>query len=97
MTNPTQVKEIHCRLVAGTEFGLARHRGAIARSDAIRSDVWMAPKRHPAPLSGGDRKALKKKLPKSGAMTRIGVYENREPLRRAQPYFSSKEASDIVR
>jgi hypothetical protein len=31
----------------------------------------MAPKHHPAPLSGGDRKALKKELSKSRAMTRI--------------------------
>jgi hypothetical protein len=31
----------------------------------------MAPKHHPAPLSGGDRKALKKELSKSRAMTNI--------------------------
>jgi hypothetical protein len=31
----------------------------------------MSPKYHPAPLSGGDRKALKKELSKSRAMTRI--------------------------
>ena len=29
----------------------------------------MAPKHHPTPLSGGDRKALKKELVKSRAMT----------------------------
>jgi hypothetical protein len=31
----------------------------------------MAPKYHPTPLSGGDRKALKKELVKSRAMTGI--------------------------
>ena len=31
----------------------------------------MAPKHHPTPLSGGDRKALTKELSKSRAMTRI--------------------------
>ena len=31
----------------------------------------MAQKHHPAPLSGGDRKALKKELSKSRAMTHI--------------------------
>lgn len=33
--------------------------------------VAMAPKHHPTPLSGGDRKALKKELAKSRAMTTI--------------------------
>jgi hypothetical protein len=31
----------------------------------------MAPKHHPPPLSGGDRKVLKKELSKSRVMTRI--------------------------
>jgi len=31
----------------------------------------MAPKHHPTPLSGGDRKALAKKMTKARAMTRI--------------------------
>jgi hypothetical protein len=34
-------------------------------------DVWMAPKYHPTPLSGGDRKALSKELGKARAMTKI--------------------------
>jgi hypothetical protein len=33
----------------------------------------MAPKYHPTPLSGGDRKALTKELTKARAMTRILV------------------------
>jgi hypothetical protein len=40
---------------------------AIARSGAARSDAGMAPKHHPKPLSGGDRKALTKELAKSRA------------------------------
>jgi hypothetical protein len=47
-------------------------RSSMARSDATAQEVrGMAPKHHPAPLSGGDRKALKKELSKSRAMTRI--------------------------
>ena len=41
----------------------------------------MAPKYHPAPLSGGDRKALRKELSKSRAMTRIFAERSAE-LRR---------------
>jgi hypothetical protein len=38
-------------------------------ADRISSDV--APKYHPTPLSGGDRKALKKEIAKARAMTTI--------------------------
>jgi hypothetical protein len=41
----------------------------------------MAPKHHPAPLSGGDRKALKKELSKSRAMTRIFAERSAEKRR----------------
>jgi hypothetical protein len=41
----------------------------------------MAPKYHPTPLSGGDRKALKKELVKSRAMTGI-LAEQSEQKRR---------------
>jgi hypothetical protein len=38
----------------------------------------MAPKYHPTPLSGGDRKALAKELTKARAMTRILAYRATE-------------------
>jgi hypothetical protein len=38
----------------------------------------MAPKHHPTPLSGGDRKALKKELVKSRAMTRVFAARSEE-------------------
>src|ERR1700694_4873876 len=41
----------------------------------------MAPKHHPAPLSGGDRKALKKELSKSRAMTHIFAERSAEKRR----------------
>jgi hypothetical protein len=41
----------------------------------------MAPKHHPAPLSGGDRKARKKELSKSRAMTRIFAERSAEKRR----------------
>jgi hypothetical protein len=41
----------------------------------------MASKHHPAPLSGGDRKALKKELSKSRAMTHIFAERSAEKRR----------------
>jgi hypothetical protein len=41
----------------------------------------MAPKYHPTPLSGGDRKALKKELSKSRAMTNIFAERSAEKRR----------------
>jgi hypothetical protein len=41
----------------------------------------MAPKYHHTPLSGGDRKALKKELSKSRAMTRIFAERSAEKRR----------------
>ncbi|WP_426414230.1 hypothetical protein [Bradyrhizobium ganzhouense] len=43
----------------------------IANPISLRLDVWMAPKYHPTPLSGGDRKALTKELGKARAMANI--------------------------
>jgi hypothetical protein len=40
----------------------------IADSISLRLDVRMAPKYHPTPLSGGDRKALTRELGKARAM-----------------------------
>jgi hypothetical protein len=44
----------------------------------------MARKHHPAPLSGGDRKALGKELSKSGAMTTIFAERAAELRERAE-------------
>jgi hypothetical protein len=44
----------------------------------------MAPKYHPAPLSGGDRKALAKELSKSRAMTRIFAERSLEKRREGE-------------
>jgi hypothetical protein len=44
----------------------------------------MGPKHHPAPLSGGDRKALKKELVKSRAMTRIFAERSAEKRREGE-------------
>src|ERR1700682_2803429 len=51
----------------------SRHRSLLRIADPIslRLDVWMAPKYHPTPLSGGDRKALTKELGKARAMANI--------------------------
>jgi hypothetical protein len=43
----------------------------IADPISLRLDVWMAPKHHPTPLSGGDRKALNKELGRARAMANI--------------------------
>jgi len=44
----------------------------------------MAPKHHPAPLSGGDRKALTKELAKSRAMTHIFTERSAEKRREGE-------------
>jgi hypothetical protein len=51
----------------------SRHRSLLRIADPIslRLDLWMAPKYHPTPLSGGDRKALTKELGKARAMANI--------------------------
>src|SRR5258705_13520283 len=48
----------------------SRRRSPLRSADPIslRLDVRMAPKYHPTPLSGGDRKALTKELGKARAM-----------------------------
>ena len=48
----------------------SRRRSSLRIADPIslRLDVRMAPKYHPTPLSGGDRKALVKELGKARAM-----------------------------
>jgi hypothetical protein len=55
--------------------------GRFAYGRPLRFDGTMAPKYHPTPLSGGDRKALKKELVKSRAMTGI-LAEQSEQKRR---------------
>src|ERR1700736_679007 len=44
----------------------------------------MAPKHHPTPLSGGDRKALNKELGKSRAMTNILAAQSAEIRAKAE-------------
>jgi hypothetical protein len=53
-------------------------RPRIADPISLRLDVWMAPKYHPTPLSGGDRKALTKELGKARAMTNILAAQSAE-------------------
>jgi hypothetical protein len=50
----------------------------------------MAPKHHHMPLSGGDRKALKKELSKSRAMTRIFAERSAEKRREGDPQFEER-------
>ena len=54
----------------------------------------MAPKHYPAPLSGGDRKALKKELSKSRAMTRI--FADRAEERRHEGEALIREADNLA-
>jgi hypothetical protein len=76
---------------------LAPISGAIARGSAARSDATapvgvppagevrgMAPKYHHPPISGGDRKALKKELSKSRATTRIFAERSAETRREGE-------------
>jgi hypothetical protein len=54
----------------------------------------MAPKHHPAPLSGGDRKALKKELSKSRAMTHIFAERSAEKRREGEALI--READNLA-
>jgi hypothetical protein len=55
--------------------------------------IGMAPKHHPTPLSGGDRKALKKELSKSRAMTRIFAERSAEKRREGEALI--READNL--
>ena len=55
----------------------------------------MAPKHHPAPLSGGDRKALKKELSKSRAMTRIFAERAEEKRREGEALIREADNSPV--
>jgi hypothetical protein len=54
----------------------------------------MAPKHHHVPLSGGDRKALKKELSKSRAMTRIFAERAEEKRREGEALI--READNLA-
>jgi hypothetical protein len=54
----------------------------------------MAPKHHPAPLSGGDCKALKKELSKARAMTRI--FAERQQKNRGRGIDQIRKADNLV-
>lgn len=64
------------------------------RSAAYMSEWPMAPKHHPTPLSGGDRKALAKELRKSRAMTTI--LAERSAGRRAEGEALIREADSLA-
>lgn len=54
----------------------------------------MAPKYHPTPLSGGDRKALTKELSKSRVMTRI--FAERSAKKRRDGEALIREADNLA-
>jgi hypothetical protein len=54
----------------------------------------MAPKHHPTPLSGGDRKALTKELSKARAMT--GILAGRSEEKRQEGIALIREADDLL-
>jgi hypothetical protein len=56
---------------ASIESPLAALRGDVSLDLSCARLHVMAPKHHPTPLSGGDRKALAKELTRVRAMTRI--------------------------
>src|ERR1700730_11506740 len=54
-------------------------------------DARMAPKHHPTPLSGGDRKALNKELGKARAMTNILAAQSVEMRAKAETLLQQAE------
>lgn len=80
---------------------LASVRDAVAHSGfadpiSLRLDVQMAPKYHPTPLSGGDRKALAKELGKARAMANI-LATRSEEMRAKGKRSSSRQTSCYAR
>jgi hypothetical protein len=63
-------------VLAGVRHAVIRFH--IADPISLRLDVRMAPKYHPTPLSGGDRKALAKELGKARAMANILAAQSAE-------------------
>jgi hypothetical protein len=56
----------------------------------------MAPKHHPTPLSGGDRKALNKELGKSRAMTNLLAAQSAEMRAKAETMLQQQAALRIL-
>lgn len=99
-------KAVSARLTSPTSLGRLREgaRRALMRphprmytpAGEVRG---MAPKHHPTPLSGGDRKALKKELSKSPAMTRTFAERSAEKRREGETLIreADKELAAISR
>ena len=65
-----------------------------ANSISLRLDVRMAPKYHPTPLSGGDRKALAKELGKARAMANILAAQSAQMRAKAEGFI--READRLL-
>jgi hypothetical protein len=64
--------------------GLRLNRRRVIGARGLTLDDWMPPKHHPTPLSGGDRKALKKELGKARAMVNILATQSAEMRARGE-------------
>jgi hypothetical protein len=63
----------------------------------VENRIRMAPKHHPAPLSGGDRKALAKELGKARAMTNILAAQSAEMRAKAETLLRKLERAHVGR
>jgi hypothetical protein len=71
-----------------------QHIGRLRQTRRRGHDGLMAPKHHPTPLSGGDRKAFVKELAKSRAMTSIFAERSAEKRREGEALI--KEADNLA-
>lgn len=78
------------RTGAGLRSSIRRH----AAGSLSALDVRMAPKHHPTPLSGGDRKALNKELGRARAMTTVLARRSLEL--RAEAEILIKQAGKLL-
>jgi hypothetical protein len=79
------------RMLAGFWTDLSPLR--ICRAVSLRLEVRMPPKYHHTPRSGGDRKALKKELVRSRAMTKIFAERSAEKRREGEALI--READNL--
>src|SRR3954453_7872741 len=73
-----------CSTIHATTEPGAMRKTAAGRPSTCRRPHSMAPKYHPTPLSGGDRKALNKELGKARAMANILAVQSAEVRAKAE-------------
>jgi hypothetical protein len=84
---PTTLRRAHAAEPAAEQPSRRRYAYPLLHT----KDVRVAPKHHPTPLSGGDRKALQKELGKARAMTTFLATQSAEVRAKAEPLLQQDD------